>query len=325
MQVYKISEKFMQEINFISKTVSEIVGQDVECYGLILSDGGNHGRRYYLPKQEVYNAKAIAFDLNESFRDVYENNRRVIGVWHSHGSLPVFHSSYDDKHVEESVKHIKKIFDEEYKDEWHYENGVVTGWRGCYEVGRKFKDCIEDKVLSVVINNHEEYYAQADGERLMLEYINDKRCFDKEKIVKEIGNNVVYNGKMLKDYDKFKHVLARYDKKANLLRSRLGGVAKLERIITGKYVYNGKRQVKWEDRMKHFNEMYKVLWNEENMHKRINVMLDKLETSYVKRKHPEKYEEVKRKLKTLKYRSMHKVIRRKWLKRQQKKKAQRSR
>jgi len=297
MQVCKLSKRFYEEIIFTNKIVSEITGKNLECEGLIVSDGG-YGRYSFLPEQKIYSSKATTYGLESLFEKIYKQNRRVVGIWHSHGDFPVFHSYDDKKHLEEHIKPLIEKLENKYKDDFTINKGILESWRACYKINGTVED-LENKITSLVINSKGDLYAEDK-----IKFVTDSRIISKYDIVKQIGDNLEYNEKKLKDFPNYD--LDKYDVKKKLLKIRLNKVipktSKIEKIINGKG--------RWENRYDKFNQEYQILWNSCDIHISMKQLEKGLENKkYLKNNHKDMYEDIKRKISTLKYRSLFKEIR----------------
>jgi proteasome lid subunit RPN8/RPN11 len=316
----RISERLMREIKFTAKIVAEIVGKGIECEGVIA--GGGWGRYSLLPVQDVAETSSTAYGIKESLKEAYRRNLNVLGVWHSHGDFSAFHSSDDDKHIVKTVMPLiqkynlqidKSVFYEKEKD------GVkVYGSRGILKLKGKVssvEEVLEDKVLSIVVNCHDEdYYAALFGDcakEVELDLIPDKERVDELQIIKDSGERLSYQGLKLKEFPNYQELLKRYSLENKLLASRFRNKLSLSGL---KAILAGENFERWDDRIAAFRDEYIGLKSKPGIHKQLKIVEENLERKkHLKRKHPKLYSEIKNKIKELKYRSLFKEIRKKRL------------
>jgi len=102
----KMTYELFQKINNISKFVSDTVGEDYECVGLLVNDQNKDddvARDVILiPRQNVTYIKGRFGNGNvqEVYKATYDQGKKIIGMFHSHGSIGVCHSSDDDNTLE---------------------------------------------------------------------------------------------------------------------------------------------------------------------------------------------------------------------------------
>ncbi|MEK6816044.1 MAG: hypothetical protein AABY09_00385 [Nanoarchaeota archaeon] len=297
-----ISKRLVKEIKMTADLVSEIVGADIECEGLILSDYGNdYARHSYIPEQDADYASCTSYGLESVFNRCYRMNQRVLGIWHSHGSFDVFHSGMDDSHVASTIMPLAEKYNSLLAKKAHYPS----------------KGTLEGILVSIVVNSRgDEYYAEEFcgkySREVRLSVEEDSERIDEWQVVRSIGENVRYRGKRLSQYPNYDAVLRRHEGRlrkelnSSRIRKAIGtpNIGKISGILSGRASW------RWEDRMREFDAEYLKLRNAENIHSRIPEIETMIEgNSYLIRKHSSIYSELRLKLSELKYRSWFKKVR----------------
>ncbi|MFH1332123.1 MAG: Mov34/MPN/PAD-1 family protein [archaeon] len=101
----KITREAFQKMNLYARLVSEIAGRDVECAGFLLNESDTYddiARDVYLSKGQTVAEAEGNFDEEqdaESFAELKKKNKKISGIWHSHGSIIACHSEDDDRHL----------------------------------------------------------------------------------------------------------------------------------------------------------------------------------------------------------------------------------
>ncbi len=302
MSRIKVSERLMKEIRLTANLVSEIVGNGIECEGLILSDYGNDYAKFsHIPEQDASYASCSSYGLEKIFNESCKRNQRVLGVWHSHGSFDVFHSSLDDNHLKSSIIPMAGKYNLKLAEKPHYPS----------------KDSLEGVLLSIVVNSKgEEYYAEEfyvkDGRQVRLSLEEDSERVDEEDLVRSIGKNVRHSGLLLSQHHNYENVLKRYEGKLRneLNSSRLQRIAQTPNLDSILKIVTGKSSWKWEDRTREFSLEYVRLRNAQNIHAYVPKIEDAIDSnSYLIRNHNKIYLEMKYRLSELKYRSWFKGVR----------------
>jgi hypothetical protein len=91
------------KINTYARLVSSMIGRPSEVMGLLLgeTEGTTATDACLVPGQNVEEWRA--YPEGNSFSKAYarakKDNKKVIGMWHSHGSMHCFHSPDDDTHL----------------------------------------------------------------------------------------------------------------------------------------------------------------------------------------------------------------------------------
>ena len=97
----KITRAAYQKMSLYARLITEITGLNLECGGLLLdpsaAQDGVTRDIYLLPDQEV--TESAGHFGNDSLMQAYGHLKKtrvqVLGLWHSHGSYPPFHSTPD--------------------------------------------------------------------------------------------------------------------------------------------------------------------------------------------------------------------------------------
>lgn len=97
----KITEEVFEKIKKYARLTSKTVGHDVECSGLLTNNQNDDVARDAILVEQDIGPSECSYP-NNSIAEAYKQNK-VVGIWHSHGSNPIFHSYYDDGH-------LKKIY-----------------------------------------------------------------------------------------------------------------------------------------------------------------------------------------------------------------------
>jgi len=99
----RITREAFEKMNRYAKFVSEIVGEDIECGGRLLNyyyKEDDVARDIYLSEwQEVTSAEGF-LNSGPSLEEMLNEDQKICGMWHSHGGIQPFHSSYDNTHSE---------------------------------------------------------------------------------------------------------------------------------------------------------------------------------------------------------------------------------
>lgn len=108
----RISKDAFYKMNLYASIVSEISGYPKECVGTILNyknKNDNIARDIHLERgQEVTGSNGWRGNRLDDSKEIDERGMYVIGLWHSHGSNGVFHSSFDNSVLKEMFPWIKK-------------------------------------------------------------------------------------------------------------------------------------------------------------------------------------------------------------------------
>ncbi len=101
----RITREAFEKMNNYARLVSEIVGRDVECAGLLLNDYEMYDdvtRDVYLSNGQTISESDGNFNQEEdakSYAEIKKKRKKVSGIWHSHGSITASHSQDDDRHL----------------------------------------------------------------------------------------------------------------------------------------------------------------------------------------------------------------------------------
>ncbi|MFH1638161.1 MAG: hypothetical protein ABIB71_07070 [Candidatus Woesearchaeota archaeon] len=192
-----LTKRFFDEITLTSRLVKEISQKSLECEGIIASKG----EEYYsiVPTQEVKRGNAILEDIVEPFVMATGCKSRVIGIWHSHASFPVFHSCYDN---------------------FHFKSTIIP-------LVRKQNNTLNlkpESISSIVINNRStrysskavNYYALSIKEEKSysssLELTGEEEYIDAAELLETISTKISYQGVLLKDMGNYLPTLSYYKK-----------------------------------------------------------------------------------------------------------------
>lgn len=96
----RITKEAFEKIKKYARLTSKIMGQDMECSGLLIGSRNDDVARDAMLLEQDVGVNSCNY-INNSVAEACKY--KVVGIWHSHGSHPVFHSYYDDGH-------LKKIY-----------------------------------------------------------------------------------------------------------------------------------------------------------------------------------------------------------------------
>lgn len=249
----KITKEAFQKMNLYASIVSEVIGSDKECLGTLLNYKGmndNAVRDIHLWKgQIVTSSDGWPGDTMDDYLEAKNRGMKVIGLWHSHGLNHVFHSSYDEKVLNQMYGHIKNKVVTGEKDK-NIECIVEGETIRLFEEGSnkeiRIKGKIEDiryierdecRVLNSIVVNKNSYsreftnpgldrdydaevwagYEKNDYKRfknIRLKFLDETNNIqlDEECLVKEVGEKVKFQGSYLKDLPDYLKVLEKYKK-----------------------------------------------------------------------------------------------------------------
>jgi proteasome lid subunit RPN8/RPN11 len=98
-----ISKNALKKARTYAELAEERPGSYIECYGYLLGNSNRQNRViedvYFAPNQTSSSAhtRIPAQSVIDAGKEIREMGRRVLGWWHSHASLPTFHSGTDDE------------------------------------------------------------------------------------------------------------------------------------------------------------------------------------------------------------------------------------
>jgi len=104
-----LTKDAFRKINDYSYIVSSIVGKPIEVMGLLIGDKDDPlsiGKDAYLiQNQSVTASESFPDDrsLGDAYYETIAGGNNVVGMWHSHGDYPNFHSTYDNDYLENLV------------------------------------------------------------------------------------------------------------------------------------------------------------------------------------------------------------------------------
>ncbi len=253
----KITKSAFEKMNFYAKVISEIVGQDVECMGTLM----NHKEKYdnickdvYLWKdQEITSGSGFTHCFHDAYEQASKKGMKISGIWHSHGKIPVFHSS-DDKiflenrfketnhkfRIREKEVNFESIVDGEFIKLLDQRNNQEIKIKGFVKDIKaiKYDDCY---ILNSVVINKESYLSKRSEEEKAKKcdcevwlgfdkenYQRKKNCYLKiveettksnlnyKELITEVGEKVIFKGKYLKEFSNFKKIIKKYEQQNNL-------------------------------------------------------------------------------------------------------------
>lgn len=354
----RITQGALEKLNMYARIASEIAGDAIECRGFLLNQTNKYddiARDTYLePSQMVTSVRARSEwgDERWEMRSIHEENKRVCGIWHSHGDMAGFHSEDDDRWLNNiyTTNRINKIqlgkFDCENLTT--YEDGVLTIKFGDTLLTLKTKEkpeliktekVIERKFMNSLVTTEDlyisgkrergrSYYCESLAEdksgnkvklkNLELEIVQEENGIVKgpKEIVKECGEKISYQGRLLKEHPNYESVLRKYtnlegkiDENHYGYKQRLRNfyqnykvvdetdstIVNIAKILTGDFRADGKRVWKWEDRIKKIEEQQETIkkTTEETKEKLDHLYEILNSNTYLKRKHAEKIRRIR--------------------------------
>ncbi len=94
----KLETRLYEEINLVARDVSLMYGKDVECGGFLIGSKKSICSTY-IPPIEQQRITVSSANLSKFFRkaymEAYLSGSELVGIWHSHGSIPTYHSEAD--------------------------------------------------------------------------------------------------------------------------------------------------------------------------------------------------------------------------------------
>lgn len=101
----RITAKAFEKMNIYARLVSSIVEKPVEVMGLLVGEVGD--RRctatdaYLMKDQHVKGWEGVpeGNGIGRGYIWAKQHGKKIVGMWHSHGSYPNFHSDDDDEHL----------------------------------------------------------------------------------------------------------------------------------------------------------------------------------------------------------------------------------
>ncbi|MFH1065796.1 MAG: hypothetical protein V1734_04810 [Nanoarchaeota archaeon] len=112
----RISEIAYKKISATAMFISDIAAREVECMGYLLAKKGSSTvTDFFFPQQEGLEARSGTSDF--PYTGMHEKGMSIAGMWHSHGSFPLFHSGIDCMHIENKLRAIAR------------ENKLLDSWQ----------------------------------------------------------------------------------------------------------------------------------------------------------------------------------------------------
>lgn len=243
-----------EQINSIARDASDMYGSEIECGGFLFSDNNIIKTTRLPPIQYVTESSCnLSRHFREMYIEAYENNEKLVGMWHSHGSHRNSHTGYDDSCLKNFLRNIEQC--NESLKEWNAVKNNNTldifnmhkGYRleldsGFEDVVKGVREKFRKGFLSIIVNsrtyrdgenNYDAVRAYLKNGNLVkknarIRFVNSSHSYD-------LGRMIVCNGKRLSEcgnYTKWKYRKrfgARVSNKGNVIIEK--GNSCLEIII----------------------------------------------------------------------------------------------
>ncbi len=248
----RITEEAFQKMNMYAKIASEIAEEDIECRGYLLNYTNFYddlARDVYLEPYEIATSTRVTLDEGDRIREMRaattDDNKRISGIWHSHGGMTGFHSEDDDRWLEKMYTTNKNNKTEltriETDSQTTYKDGILEVRVGDFVLEIKTNEqpeiktekTIQRKFMNSIVTTKElysrgrmdkgrSYYCESlmenrDGgknklENLEIETVKEENGIGKkpEEIAIECGEKITYNGRLLKEHQNYENVLRKY-------------------------------------------------------------------------------------------------------------------
>ena len=210
----KITRAAYQKMSLYARLITEITGLNLECGGLLLdpsaAQDGVTRDIYLLPDQEV--TESAGHFGNDSLMQAYGHLKKtrvqVLGLWHSHGSYPPFHSTPDRGTINRVYSFNAKVCPlEQGVERMFLANSIVVN-KETYDrpsvnrAGRQFQDPLSDDPTE----------GKQWQDSLPLEVVDEPSLpqEDPRVLVQELGERVRCAGRRLDEFPNFSTVLASY-------------------------------------------------------------------------------------------------------------------
>ncbi|MBT7903153.1 Mov34/MPN/PAD-1 family protein [Candidatus Woesearchaeota archaeon] len=111
----KISRRAFEKVCLYSKLASEIVNSPIEIAGVLTAqrDSVNlvASDAFLFPEQTVssFDGQFSETSIAQAYNLARLNNHKILGMWHSHGGHPAFHSEHDDEQLDVLYYHNQNV------------------------------------------------------------------------------------------------------------------------------------------------------------------------------------------------------------------------
>jgi len=174
IQKISITEGTFAKIKAYAKVVTRIAGGGMECYGYLIKEKGSLEDTitdaYLADNQEANSGycRVTEEGILESAAIINERGYELVGWWHSHGTLPVFHSGTDVRNFENVLHAIAPTTMKKRKEAVFNRNGTTINVDNYKIEGvpegtelRILKDIERDPyAISIVVNERGENYRE---------------------------------------------------------------------------------------------------------------------------------------------------------------------
>lgn len=224
----KISDFVYLKICTTARAISHLAGREVECMGYLLKKKGSALiTDFFFPCQNGMEARGGTSDFPHT--EIYESGFYVAGMWHSHGSFPLFHSQTDYTHIANKLKSMER--ENTRLDSWQayplknavalFNSETMNGFKLMLKCEKQYeikpKEVFPDGFFSIVVNR--DVYArgkQCHAMRFSLRGAELLRAEEKAEIIpalpdetlEEIAEKFSIDGKLLKDAGAYKKMEA---------------------------------------------------------------------------------------------------------------------
>jgi hypothetical protein len=248
----RITEEAFQKMNLYAKIASEIAGEDIECRGYLLNYMNFYddlARDVYLEPYEIATSTRVILDEGDRIREMraatIDNNKKISGIWHSHGNMTGFHSEDDDRWLEKMYTTNKRnkieLARTEIESQTTYKEGILEVRVGDFVLEIKTNEqpevktekTIQRKFMNSIVTTKElydsgnmrkggSYYCESlmenrDGgknklENLEIELVKEENGIGKKpgEIAMECGEKITYNGRLLREHPNYEDILMKY-------------------------------------------------------------------------------------------------------------------
>jgi len=174
IQKISITKGTFAKIKAYAKVVTRIAGGGMECYGYLIKEKGSLEDTitdaYLADNQEANSGycRVTEEGILESAAIINERGYELVGWWHSHGTLPVFHSGTDVRNFENVLHAIAPTTMKKRKEAVFNRNGTTINVDNYKIEGvpegtelRILKDIERDPyAISIVVNERGENYRE---------------------------------------------------------------------------------------------------------------------------------------------------------------------
>lgn len=219
----KLTGYTFRKINAYAREVSRMIGHPSEVVGFLTGEIDDTSctatDACLVCEQHVEDWKAFPEGnaFTKTFASVKKSNRKIVGMWHSHGSIDNFHSKDDDKYLSDvlidSTYYLENII-EENGLKTHYASSVVIN-QNSYLRQDPSESPEKDTHYFCCVGVRDEQDKKVIVEDLELELVEDKVKnkvkkrrkkkrkkkrkdeIDLQEICQDIGASVMYQGRFL--------------------------------------------------------------------------------------------------------------------------------